>query len=53
MSSQIEINAQTVIDSLLDQNKQLTLQVAILQSVIKDLEDRVGMGQEIEPTEGQ
>jgi hypothetical protein len=32
----MEINAQDVIDSLLEQNKQLTLQVAMLQAALKE-----------------
>lgn len=34
----MEVNAQHVIDSLVEQNAQLTLQVAILQAAIKELE---------------
>ena len=34
----MEINPQYVIDSLVEQNAQLTLQIAILQAAIKELE---------------
>lgn len=32
----MEIDAQDVIDSLLEQNKQLTLQIAMLQAALKE-----------------
>lgn len=34
----MEVNAQHVIDSLLEQNSQLTLQIAMLQAALKELE---------------
>jgi hypothetical protein len=45
VSNQVEINAQAVVDNLLEQNKQLTLEVAILKSVIGDLEEMLDNGQ--------
>ena len=45
MSNQVEIDAQGVVDNLLEQNKQLTLEVAVLKSIISGLEDRLDSGQ--------
>lgn len=35
----MEVNAQYVIDSLVEQNAQLTLQIAMLQAAIREFED--------------
>jgi hypothetical protein len=35
----MEVNAQYVIDSLLEQNSQLTMQIAMLQAAIKTIEE--------------
>ena len=35
----MEVNAQHVIDSLLEQNKQLTLQIALLQAALHGEDD--------------
>jgi hypothetical protein len=37
----MEVNAQHVIDSLLEQNKQLTLQIALLEAALRTEEEPV------------
>lgn len=44
----MEINAQYVIDSLVEQNSQLTLQIAMLQAAIREYENNNGQAEESE-----
>ncbi len=41
----MEIDAQKIIDELLEQNKQQTLQIAMLKAVISRLQDQAQPGQ--------
>lgn len=42
----MEVNAQHVIDSLLEQNSQLTLQIAVLQAALKENQTETEDGQQ-------